>query len=160
MIELEARIRRLEDIEAIRNLKALYCSLVDGAVAGDASKAVELAGFCVQGSWADFGDFGRFEGQEGLLLFFRDVVPGILSYSAHMVHNPVIAVEGDSARGEWVFEVPSTLRANDMAGWLQGRYVEEYVRTAQGWRFKSITAVFDYATPFDEGWAKRKMFSL
>jgi len=36
--ELENRIRVFEDIEAIKKLKASYCYLVDGEVAGDASK--------------------------------------------------------------------------------------------------------------------------
>ncbi len=159
MTDIEARIQRLEDCEAIRNLKARYCLLVDEAVAGNPSKAVELVSLFSRNAWADFGDFGRFTGHDGLLIFFRDMVPGLLSYSAHMVHNPIIELDGDKAKGSWVFEVPSTLRSANMAGWLQGRYIEEYER-ADGWLFKSITAIFDHATPFDEGWAKRRMFVI
>ncbi|MDI6796160.1 MAG: nuclear transport factor 2 family protein [Desulfatibacillaceae bacterium] len=157
---LEKRITLLEDIEAIKRLKALYCFLVDDAVAGDSSKALELVDLFTDDGWADFGDFGRFEKKEGLTVFFKDIVPGLLSYTAHMVHNPVIDIEGDTARGRWYFEVPSTLKATNMAGWLQGRYDEQYIKTNGRWLWLSITARFEYATPFDQGWAKVKSFSL
>lgn len=158
--ELEDRIRVLEDLEAIKKLKARYCFLVDEAVGGSRESAVELVSLFTEDAFADFGEFGRYERSEGLVAFFADFVPGLLSYTAHMVHNPVIEINGDRATGDWYFEVPCTLRATNLAGWLQGRYQEEYVREEGAWLWKSITADFDYATPFDEGWAKTRMFQL
>ncbi|MFP4040248.1 MAG: nuclear transport factor 2 family protein [Desulfosudaceae bacterium] len=49
---LEKRISRLEDIEAIRRLKALYCYLVDRAVAGETDSALELVDCFVEEGWA------------------------------------------------------------------------------------------------------------
>lgn len=158
--DLEKRIRRLEDLGDIRRLKSLYCHLVDRGVAGDPQAVAELMGHFVDDSWGEYGDFGKYEGKESLTAFFGAVVPGLLSFTAHRVHNPVIDIEGDRARGLWYFEVPCTLREKNMAGWLSGRYEEEFVRRDGRWMWESITAVFDYATPYDQGWAKTRMFEL
>jgi len=153
----ENRLKVLEDIEAIKNLKASYCYLVDDGVAGDASKLDELLTHFTDDAKADFGAYGTYEGKEALARFFKEMVPGVLSYAAHMVHNPIIEVEGDGAGGRWYFEVPCTLREPNRAAWIQGRYEEEYGKVGGGWKWKSIKAIFEYFTPFDEGWAKTRM---
>ncbi|MEW5735659.1 MAG: nuclear transport factor 2 family protein [Thermodesulfobacteriota bacterium] len=157
---LEERVRRLEDLEEIRRLKSLYCHLVDRSVSGEAAATEELMGHFTEEAWGEYGDFGRYEGRENLALFFGQVVPGILSFTAHMVHNPLIDIHGDEAVGRWYFEVPCTLREKNLAGWLQGRYEEGFVRRGGTWKWAFIKASFDYATPYDQGWARTRMFPL
>jgi len=158
--DIERRIQVLEDIEAIKRLKALYCHLVDAAVAGDSFKWDELLNHFVQDSWVDFEILGRYEGIENVGKLFKDVVASLLSYSAHMVSNPIIDVDGDSARGKWYVHVPLTGKAQNMAGWLQGRYDEEYVKIDGEWKWKSMTTTFDFITPYDEGWVKTRLASI
>ena len=158
--ELENRLRVFEDIEAIKKLKASYCYLVDGGVAGDASELDELMTRFTDDARGEYGDYGSYEGKEALTKFFKEIVSGFLSYGDHMVHNPIIEVEGDRTRGRWYFEVPCTLRAPNRAAWIQGRYEEEYVKVGEEWKWKSIKAIFDYFTPFDEGWAKTRVVSV
>jgi hypothetical protein len=158
--DLAKRIQVLEDIESIKRLKALYCYLVDSAVAGDASKWDELLSHFSKDSRADFEVVGVFEGKEAVATLFKEIVASLLSYSAHMVSNPIIEVLGNTATGKWYVHVPLTARGGNMPGWLQGKYDEEYVREDGRWKWKSITARFDFITPYDEGWVKTKMAAL
>jgi len=77
-----------------------------------------------------------------------------------MVSNPIIKVDGETATGKWYVIVPCTFRQTSQAVWLQGRYDEEYVKISGEWYWKSITAIFDHITPFEDGWAKMRMVSL
>ncbi len=157
---LEERIQILEDIESIKKLKASYCYWADAGTAGDASAMERLVDhFTDDEPWADFGAFGLHKGKEAVGAFYKEVVPSTLSYSAHMVANPVIEVAGDRAKGRWYVDVPCTLRGAERALWLQAKYDEEYVREGGKWKWQSITAKFDFISPFDEGWVKTPMIS-
>jgi len=155
---LEKRIRILEDIEAIRKLKALYCYLADAAIAGDTAKWDDLmARFTDHEPWADFEPFGVHKGKQAVASFFKDTVSSFLSYSAHMVSNPIIEVEGNQATGRWYVDVPCTVRPVNRPAWLQAKYEEAYVKEEGLWKWKSITARFDFISPFDEGWVRNPM---
>jgi hypothetical protein len=157
----EERTRILEDIEWIKKLKASYCYWVDAGVAGDASKIDELvAHFTDDEPCADFGAFGVYKGKEAVTVFFKEIVVSTLSYSAHMVSNPIIEVDGHKATGKWYVDVPCTLRGAERPMWLQARYEEEYVKEGDQWKWKSITTRFDFITPFDEGWVKTPMIQM
>ena len=155
-----ARLQILEDIEAIRRLKALYCRLVDAAVAGDPEKWDEFMAHFVDDAWIEFEGFGRHEGKQAVGRFYREVVGVILSYSAHMVSNPLIEVDGASARGSWYVHVPVTIRPTNEAAWLQGKYQEEYSKVNGQWKWRSISTTFDFITPYDQGWAQTRLATL
>ncbi len=149
------RLQVLEDVETIKKLKASYCYWVDGGVAGDASQIDQLiAHFTDDDPWADFGPLGVHKGKEAVTAFFGELVVSSLSYSAHMVCNPIIEVEGNKAIGKWYVDVPCTLRDTETPIWLQAKYEEEYVKEGGVWKWKSITTKFDFITPYDEGWVK------
>ena len=157
----EERMQVLEDMESIKKLKASYCYWADAGIAGDATQMDELvAHFTDDEPWADFGPFGVHRGKEAVAAFFKEIVVGTLSYSAHMVSNPIIEVDGNKARGRWYVDVPCTLRGVERAVWLQAKYEEEYVKEGDEWKWKSITTLFDFITPFDEGWAKTPVISM
>ncbi len=158
---VEEKIQILEDVESIKKLKASYCYWADAGIAGDASQMDELiAHFTDDAPWADFGPFGEHKGKEAVGAFFREVVVSTLSYSAHMVSNPIIEVDGSKATGKWYVDVPCTLRGAERPMWLQAKYDEEYVKEGGQWKWKSIVAKFDFITPFDEGWVKTPMISM
>jgi hypothetical protein len=154
-----AGLQTLEDIESVRKLKALYCYLVDAAVAGDLEKWNEFLAHFVEDAWIDFEGFGRHEGKEAIGRFYRDLVGSAFSYSAHMVANPLIEVDGANARGSWYVHVPFTLRTRNEPGWLQGKYEEEYLKVEGHWKWKSITTRFDFITPYHQGWVRTPFFT-
>ena len=97
--DLRRRMTVLEDIESIKNLKASYCYLVDAAVAGDTAKWDELLIRFTDDARADFDMLGVYEGKTGVEKLYRELVASSLSYSAHMVSNPIIEVDGEKAMG-------------------------------------------------------------
>lgn len=155
--ELDARIKRLEDIEEIKKLKATYCYLCDAGLDKPENRDELLSRF-TDNATVDFGlgEGSRFEGPEGLKLFFGTVVPSAVSFCIHMVHNPIIEVSGDRATGRWYYEAPTTDTATGKAQWMMGTYFEEYVRDNGEWKFQSIKTVWKYISPYDEGWARNR----
>jgi len=150
--ELETRIRLLEDIEAIKKLKATYLYLQD------ARDWQGMANLFADDGLADFGSLGRIEGKAQIAEFYRDVLPRSFSFMAHMGHNPIIEVEGDRATGKWYFELPATHAPTNRAVWIAGGYEDEYVKVNGGWKLKTCVGIPYYITPYDEGWVKTKMY--
>jgi len=153
--ELEARIRVLEDIEAIKKLKATYCYLCDAGLTIDKNRE-ELVSHFTKDARVDFGlgPASQFQGTEGLHTFFGTVVAMGVTFCMHMVHNPIIEVKGDRATGRWYYEAPTTDASTGKAQWMAGTYFEEYVREKGEWKFSYIGTKWKYVTPYDEGWAK------
>ncbi len=152
---LEDRVQRIEDIEAIRKLKATYCFLCDAGL-DDKQIREELISHFTADARIDFGlgPASKFQGREGLEVFFGQVVPGAVSFCMHMVHNAIIEVEGDHATGKWYYEAPTTDAGSGRAQWMAGTYLEEYLREDGEWKFVSIDTQWKYISPYDEGWAK------
>jgi uncharacterized small protein (DUF1192 family) len=148
--ELERRLAVLEDIEEIKRLKAHYAALCDDHYNSDGIAAL----FTPDGVW-DGGDLGRAEGRDAIRAFFVKA-PKAFPFAIHNVMNPIIEVSGDSARGRWYLLQPMTMARGNQAAWLAGRYDEEYVRTAEGWRFRRLKFIPLFMTPYEEGWAKKK----
>jgi hypothetical protein len=154
---LEQRITLLEDIEAIKQLKSMYCHLVDAGIAGDVSKIEELFTLFAEDPWIDFGTDTApdvIRGIDGVAKYYKETVCSALSYSAHIAANPLIEVNGGEATGKWYVFVPCTLKANPMALWLAGKYQDEYVKVDGRWKWRSITFRAEIQTPFEgKGWA-------
>ena len=145
---IEARIQRLEDIEAIKQLKARYCSLCD-----DGYDADGLADLFTEDAIWDGGSLGVAEGREKIRRFFQNT-PRVMPFAVHMVMNPIIEIDGDSATGRWYLFQAATY---DPAGgpiWGSARYDEEYLRVDGLWRFSSLRLTSRFWTPFDQGWEK------
>ena len=157
---LENKIKVLEDIEAIKKLKHMYCYLADAGIAGDETKMDELVAHFTEDAWVDFSEFGIHKGKKAIEAFYKEVVAQTLSYSAHMVSNPIIEVDNEQARGKWYVFVPCTLRQTGTPAWLQGKYEEVYRKINGQWYWKSMTARFDFISPFEDGWVKNRMVSI
>ena len=73
-----------------------------------------------------------------------------------MVMNPIIEVDGDTAKGKWYFLGALTAAEGNQALWSSLRYDEEYVRVNGEWKFKSLKVNTFFSTPFDQGRAKKR----
>jgi hypothetical protein len=154
---IEKRIQILEDIEAIKKLKATYRYLADAGIAGEPAKYDELVNHFVDDVSLEFVGFGVYRGKEAAKLFFRETVHQLWSYAAHMVVNPIIHVDEGGAAGTWLVHVACTSRKSNRAVWVQGKYEEKFLKIKDTWKWKSIKFYPDFYTPFDKGWAKLKM---
>ena len=147
--DLDQRLQVLEDIEAIKKLKARYCAYNDPDYDADGIASL----FTVDGVW-EGGDIGRYEGREAIRTFYREVAPKTWTFTVHMVMNPIIEVQGDKATGSWYVLHPCTLAEGNQAAWLAGRYEEEYTKFEGEWKIKHLKVFLFFSTPFDQGWAK------
>ena len=146
--DLEKRITVLEDIEAIKKLKARYCAICDE----DHNPAKITALFAPDGIWEGAG-VGRHEGHDAIRKLFQGFQERI-SFSQHNVMNPIIDVTGDRATGIWYFLGPFTMRSGNRALWLGARYEDDYLKLNGEWKFAHLRAIGRMSAPYEKGWAK------
>lgn len=145
-MSLEDRISRLEHREAIKELRAEYCYRID------AQDYDGYAALFAEDAHLDFGPVGEYDGRDAVREFAEHVVGAEHPFLAHMVHNPIISVDGETATGRWYFEVPCTF-SDGTAGWIQGKYHDDYRCVDGMWRFASVVADFNYFAEYEQGWA-------
>lgn len=148
---LENRVKRLEDIEEIKRLKAGYTYYADQW------KYKELSDLFSENIKVDFGPLGIYQGKKEVMKFYEETVPGLLSFMMHTLHNPIIDVNGDKATGLWYWHLSGTHRPSQTAVWAAGKYEEEYRREHGRWKFSLMKVPILYFTTFDEGWVKKSI---
>lgn len=149
--ELEARIKILEDIEAIKKLTSTFSYFTD---AGNWQAAVNL--FTEDAVLKSA--MGQYKGKAEITKVFRDDTPQAYSFMMHMCHNPVIKVNGEKANGEWYAELPATHAPTNRALWIAVKWEFEYVKVGGEWKIERLVSKPYYFTPYDEGWVKTKMY--
>ena len=147
--DLEARIQALEEIEAIKQLKARYCYLVDSG------KWQDVVKLFTKDARIKF-PFGAGKGTAAIINFYRETLPSQRSFILHTLHNPIIEIKGEQATGKWYYQSSGTVLSTNQARWGAGIYHDKFVKENGGWKFKEIIVESIYSTPYDEGWAKTK----
>lgn len=142
--DLEARIRRLEDLHEIGQLRARYCQFLDD---GRWEELVEL--FTPDGA---FIGLSTARGHDDLRTFFADLQQGPLTAWWHFSSNETIELDGDRARGETWLNQPCVVEGS--AHIAAGRYTDQLSRGDDGvWRFVERKVTFFFWVPTSEGWA-------
>lgn len=134
MATLEQRITRLEDIEAIKQLKARYAEICD-----DLHNPDRIASCFAEDAIWESPDFGKAQGHEEIRqLFskFRDM----FSFSQHNMMNPIIEVNGNTATGIWYIMGPWTYNDGGEQKWLALRYDDDYVKIDGSWKYQHLRA--------------------
>jgi ketosteroid isomerase-like protein len=139
---VEDRLRRLEDVEAIRTLDAVYCRLLDD---GDWPALVQL--FTPEGV---FYGLRRVEGRADLLAFFAELAEAGLTAFWHHVSNLEVAVHTDAATVRSLLWQPCVV--DGVPHVAAGRYADELVRTKAGWRYQVKQIRFSYWAPLTDEW--------
>ncbi len=129
MAAMERRLQRLEDAEAIRNLKAEYAALCDNQYDADGIAAM----FTADAIW-ESPSLGRFEGREAIRGFFQRA-SGIFSFAIHYSLNGHIEIDGDTAHARWYLFMPCTVAEGNRPMWRAGIDHETYVRVGDRWMF-------------------------
>lgn len=126
---LAHRLRRLEDLEEIRQLFVDYGRHLD---AGDVEAYAAL--FADDGEVL-LGPIGRAKGRAAIVELMTRVKARSTTPSFHLVTNPVIALDGDRATAEvlWTVIRPSASGTLEVA--MFGRHQDELVRERGRWRF-------------------------
>jgi hypothetical protein len=154
---LEARIQRLEDIEAIRGVKMAYAKLCDEGY--DADGIVALFSDQHEVSW-ESDVFGHYHGRDEIHHWF-DTVDAEILWALHLMINPQVEVapDGQTATGRFYLLELATMTAlgagDPDAVVMTGKYADEFVKVDGQWRFKRIVIDFEQASNLDQGWVKQ-----
>lgn len=134
---LEQRLQSLEDIEAIRTLKARYLACCD------AKDPVGMRACFVDGPVKiDYGVVGTFDRADALVDIFKQI--GCHPHMVEMHHgvNPQITVQGISeAKAHWGLHY-QLINTNDKTLTQLGAYYDdEYRKTSSGWKIYATKCV-------------------
>ena len=147
--ELEARIRKLEDIEEIKSLQARYGYFID---TGQMEKVADLF---VDNFIAEYDILGTCTTRAELVDFLKGAGEGA-AMMRHQMMMPLIEVDGDKAKGTWYLFGPFTtiMPHGEVANWIQGKYENDYVRVGGKWKFSHLRFKFSFNSPYEDGWVK------
>ena len=154
--ELEAKVRELNDREAIRDLRYRYHEYVNEG------KFADIANLFTEDGELDFGHLGRAKGRTELIAFFspparlphagdREILPGI-SFVKQFIHNHVIHLQGDRGTGFAYLEAKPIYKGESFL--VAARYDDEYVRQGGQWKFSKMSLTPYFMVPLREGWAQ------
>lgn len=143
----DLRLQRLEDFEAIRQLKARYCQACDDDHNPD--KLGPL--FTEDGVW-EASSVGRAEGRAAIQKLLGDIGrSGTIRNSAHNVMNPIIEISGDTATGQWRLVMLYTgiypdksIHFSRIIGW----YKERYQKIDGCWYIADLYCQVEEAAPY------------
>jgi uncharacterized protein (TIGR02246 family) len=139
---LEDRLRRLEDLEEIRQLFVDYGHHLD---AGDFEAYAAL--FADDGE-VHLGPIGRAQGREAIVALMTRVRAGAARKSFHLVTNPIVRLDGDRATSEvlWTVIRPGADGGLEVA--MFGRHHDTLVRERGRWRIQSRRGRIDVPATF------------
>ena len=160
---LEERITRLEDIEAIKNLKAFYGLWGDRKYTADHQRKpqneldeaarMQTSVFTEDAIWDAGEQFGSQKGREAI---FENSRSGPWRFATHMFLSPVIEVHGSTAHGDWVIWQTATLEKNNQSVFLNATTSDDYVKVDGRWFISRTVFKLKFMTPFDQPWSEQK----
>ena len=137
MADMEARLRRLEDLQEIHQLFVDYGQYLD---AGDVDAYASL--FAREGEIL-LGPVGRAKGPEAIRALMARVLEGTIGETYHVISSPQVELDGDSARSEVMWTVVRRGRDGEPEVTGIGRHRDELVREDGRWRFRSRRGFID-----------------
>lgn len=144
MSDLEARIQRLEDRQAILDLVARYYNAVD-------DRDIDAVGamFCLDGVFGRFNGSDRAEGRDAIVRFYNDRL-SLAGPSFHYPHAHVIDFHSD-IEASGVVTAHAELGVEDKMVMTGFRYQDRYRKESDGrWRFAERLTRFFYMMSHDE----------
>jgi hypothetical protein len=158
-LSLEERITRLEDIEAIRRLKARYAHAADAKYTDDhhrrpqeeldAVARVQSECFTHDAVWDGGSQWGRSVGRAAI---YEMVRKSVWSMTMHYLLMPDIEVRGETAMGRWYQWQTGTLTDGDRAMIMAATIDDEYRKENGRWLISRTYFKLKYFTPIDRPW--------
>lgn len=158
--ELEKRIQALEDLEAIKKLKARYAQLADEKYSDGMPKGEKdlkkIAGEMVQLFTEDaVWDGGRFGGKlKGRNQIMERFKGANFRFAVHYFVMPHITIEGSKAKGRWYMWEAATMNDGTRA-WIAGFEDDEYAKIDGQWFMSYMNFTMLFLAPIDQGWFKK-----
>ena len=130
--KLEKKVRELEDLEEIKMMHREYLFYISNL---EFDKALDCF---TDDIVSDVANYGVIQGKEAVTKFFKEVIYKNVATSrdAHFTGQAVIELDGDKAKGHWMFY--RFLGRPAAQVWVQGRYDCEYARVDGQWKFSLL----------------------
>lgn len=153
MVDLERRVRALEDIEAIKRLKYRYFRCLDLKLWDGLSGCFSADATVSYGS----GKY-RFSGVDEIMGFLREALGADRgSVTIHHGHHPEITLTGDdTAVGTWALYNYLFNEKENRSLRMGAYYSDRYVRVAGEWKLQHV----GYRLLFQEEWDRDEIASL
>lgn len=154
--ELERRIGRIEDAEAIKRLKARY------AQASDSNYDYEhFATLYTEDAVWESNAFGTFHGRAEIRGFMKKVHDeGIIKFAHHsMIPQWIdVAEDGQTATGRWYLIEFATMpdAEGDRAVIITCIYDDAFRKVDGEWLFTKVGAAFQFVSDWDKGWVEQQ----
>ena len=161
LIAVERKLEKLDDIEAIKRLRAVYSR------GCDANNDLEiLMPLFTEDAVISLNKpfSGRYEGTEQLReMFVNNVKLNGVGWTVHFYLQPVIDVaeDGLTAKASWYLWETAMMRLDgpdQEAVWVAGFYNDEYRKVDGVWKFTSIEINMLLLAEFEKGWKDQKVF--
>jgi hypothetical protein len=145
------RLGLLESRQEIEGLMVAYMAACDREA--DKGHHVSVL-FAEDGRWESVGAHGNpgwlAVGREALVTKFDRNVDR-MPFAAHFLTNGAIDIEGDTARGRWMYFQACTYRG-DQPLWIAGSYDNDFRRVGGRWLISHLRVNNFFTTPYDKGW--------
>lgn len=151
--DLEKRVARIEDAEAIKRLKARYAQASDTGYDYDLFASL----FTEDAMWVS-NAFGTFTGRGEIRGFVKQVQEtGTIKFAHHnMVPQWIdVADDGQTAHGRWYlieFATMPDAQGVDRAVIITCIYEDDFRRVDGEWKFTRVGADFQFVSDWDKGW--------
>ena len=155
--DLDRRVERLEDVEAIKRLKAEYAAACDRSY--DATAVADL--FVEDGVW-ESNVLGTYRGRAAIYGFI-DGSERETPWIVHIITNARIDVapSGESASGAFsLLEISTVTDEHSAAGGdsvvSTATYDDTFVKRDGRWYFQHVIANWQQISNLDQGWARQR----
>ena len=134
--ELQKRACVLQDIEEIKKMHREYVLGVNNRRFG------EIVDYFAENATVEIRKYGVWKGKKEIEKLFKEEIAGRQhSKGRYMLIQPVITVEGKTAKGHWIMDLlshESFLTGESITTYETGRYDCEYIKEGGRWRFSYL----------------------
>lgn len=147
LAELDARLRRLEDIEEIHRLRMQYHFLMNEG------RAEEMAGLYTEDASIEFEGVVTAQGRAEI----GRAIPALsrrMSFVKQFPANHMVEIHGDEATGLAYLDARYAMDGQSIMACA--RFAEKYRRTAAGWQISEMICRTYFNVPVQQGWAENR----
>jgi hypothetical protein len=152
--QLELRIQRIQDINAIKRLQRAY------GYYHDEGQWDDVADLFAADASIEIGNDGLYRGRERIREYFRalgnsrsGLAPGQLREHLQVMPVITLSADGTRAKGTWRAVILEGQLGKD-AWWSEGPYENEYIKQNGVWTIGKLHWFQTLRVPYEGGWAK------
>lgn len=145
---LDARIRALEDIEAIRHLRMTYHHYTNEGMYD------RVGDLYTEDAYVDFNLLATARGRENIRALILKL-NGSVTFIKQFITNHMVTLNGDTASGVSYLDARYVQDGNAVIAAV--RYSDKYRRTADGWKMSEMLVKIYFCVPISVGWAEEKL---